>query len=702
MKNLFKTFTAGILAATLCFSSACALGGNKGDNNDVYDGTTVPVRERYTYEGTHVMTAPEIDDEWLVKNGETDYVLVTPADASKDSNLNIAIDEFRLFFKKATGIDIKSVRDDSNDPVLSNAQAKRISIGLTTLVTGMTEEERKGVLGYDKNELSRDGVRIVKKDNTVYLLGGESTGVLYAVYDFLQICFNYEFYYRNCIQIDTGVRNLKMRDFDVTDIPDTDMRSYGNPIPLATKAWNFEIESGLITSTDTARAINRYRVYNCNYYYTPIFKYYGDINQRTYGYHSSAYFLPTDATDINGNKIFRSTWKGDDGVQLCYTAHGNDEDLEAMIDACVDKITYTLSMDEFRDRKYVGLTTMDGGTQCTCSACTELYHKDGGSYAGAIIRFCNRVMEKVQAWRAENGLDDNYKLYFFAYGPTEVPPVVEDANGNLIPANDEVICRDDLVTLCCTSNYSTSIYWPTEEYQARLDNIKNWSTVTKNLFNWFYQMNYLSYSTYHDSITQLNTDFYAYALNCGSIYMMNQGDWEGDNITSYGALNEYVFSKLMWNCSLNTEQLVKNFFKAMYKNASDTMYEIFELQRQHSLTVGQNNGTLGAGNRVDKMKYYPYKAFLEPIIELYEKALSEIEILKQTSPNEYELVKRRVQTEYVSPLYLALNFYGTGAVRPFDDATKLAYKQRLLACTDGMYFKVNELGGDIGEFAAGL
>lgn len=721
MKKLFKSITACLLASSCVLGAACGSnnqGNNDGNNNG---GTTVSERERYTYDGTHQLTAPEIEGEWLVKNGETDFVLVIPA--AKDGNIDTAADEFRIFFKKATDIDIKTMRDDEDSEVLTNDNAKRISLGMTTLVTSMSESEQKNVLGYDAKKLGRDGVRIVKNKNTIYLLGGKSEGVINAVYDFMQICFNYEFYYRNCIEIDTGVRNLKMRNFDVIDIPDTSMRSYGNPVALNTKMFDFEIESGLVTQEDVTRAITRYRVYNCNKYYLPIFRSWDNRSgdYLTYGYHSSNYFLNKDSTagpfhdevsedypEGSNTKIWRSTWAGDDGIQLCYTAHGNEEDLEAMIDACVDKIVYSLTCDNgaYADREYVGLTIMDGGSQCTCNACTELYNKDGQSWAGSIIRFCNRVMEKVKAWSAENdGIGSDLKLYFFAYGATENPPVkkdqngkaILDSNGKAIPANEDVICRDDLITLLCISNYATSIYWPQSTLQERLDNIAQWGAVTDNLFNWFYQMRYLGYAGYHDSITMLNSDFYAYALKYGSLYMMNQGDWKGDSITSYGILNEYVFGKLMWNSSLKMEDLVKKFFKAMYKDASDTMYEIFQMQREHSLTIEQKAGAITAGTNLIKKQYYPYSSFIKPVIELYEVALSEIESLKTTSPGEYLLVKNRIDHEYVSPLYLALSLYGGSGV--YDGDTKLKYKQTLMAITENVYFYVSELGGSVYETA---
>lgn len=698
MKKLNRVITGILAAAMVCTSAACA-GGNQGGNDSSKDDTVV--RERYTYEGTHIMTAPEVENEYIVKNGETDYVMVVPA--SQDSYVKTAVDEFSLFFKKATDIELKVVRDDSNDPVLSNANAKRFSIGLTTLVNGMTKEEQKGVLGYDNVELGEDGVRIVTINKTVYLLGGTSYGVLYSVYDFLQICFNYEFYYRNCIQIDTGVRNLKLRAFDVTDIPDVAFRPRGNPISLFNDMWDFEYESGLMTQTDASRAQNRYRYAATSERYLPIFKDYQKTSARNYGYHSSADFAYPGCTDREGNVVWNNKWGGDDGVQLCYTAHGDDDALSDLIDLIVDKITYSLEIPAYSNRQYCGLTVMDGGSQCKCDSCTEACERDGGSWAGQVIRVCNSVMEKVQAWRAENGFDDQFNLYFFAYGSTDYPPVVEDANGNYVPANEEVICRDDVVTLLCISNWTTEMYWPDDAYAEKLLLVKKWGAVTSKMFNWLYQMRFLGYSTYVDSITQLNTDFYSYLLNYGTMFIVNQGDWHGESITSWGVLNEYVFSKLMWDTTLDTETLVKDFFRAMYKDAADTMYQIFEMQREHAATISQNPLVgMTVGSNADSIVNHPYTPYLLPLIELYEKALSEISGLEQTSPGEYILVRKRIENEYVAPLYLTLSLYGTQAVRPFNDATKQIYKDRLIDITEHVFFRISELGGNIYEFACGV
>ena len=82
-----------------------------------------------------------------------------------------------------------------------------------------------------------------------------------------------------------------------------------------------------------------------------------------------------------------------------------------------------------------------------------------------------------------------------------------------------------------------------------------------------------------------------------------------------------------------------------------------------------------------------------------------IELLKKTSPAEYELVRQRINTEYVAPLYLTLKFYGTKEVRPFSNAKKLEYKAKLQAIAEDMNFlcyEANPIGPSMLDFANGI
>lgn len=700
MKKLFKSILSSALVVTAAFSMACTGTGGGGTTGTVKGEAT-----RHTYDGTHIMTAPESEDnEWILKDSKSEYTLIVPSVENQDKHIKNAISEFNYFFEKATDITLTNYTDDAPEAenIVSDSSAKRISLGFTSIFNAYSEEDKKTVLGYDAKQLGPDGVRIVRVDDTVFILGGTTEGVLYAVYDFMEICFNYKFYYRNCIEIDTGVRKLKMRDFDVLDIPDTVIRPAGNNVTNFTDLWEFESDSGLVTAQDGQQAKNRYRYVTVNDSFLPIFANYDYPNTdvRTYGFHSVDYFLPGNYDDstfegrLNPDKVikFRETWRAQGGDnQLCYTAHGNDEDLKALIESCANKIIYSLTVNngQYKDRRYVGFTVMDGNQLCKCPTCVAQAQEDGGSLAGQIVRVSNEIMKLVQAWRAENGMDDDFYLYFFAYGDTAAAPVVLNATtGKYEYASKDVICRDDVITLLCISGYSHSMYWATDSYEATLQNIDNWMLCTKNLFNWLYQMDYLYYPEYVDSISQLNGDLYAYLLNAGSQYIYNQGEWEAESSTSYGILNEYLFSKLMWDSSLDMEELIKDFFNAMYKDAADTMYEIFNMQREHSITIAVKTNNLGFGYNRANPENYPYNGFLKPIIDLFEQALSEIEELKVTSPAEYELVRKRIETEYVGPLYMALDLHAVSM--PYDEDTKITYKKTLLDICSTMYFKVAE------------
>lgn len=664
-------------------------------------------QQRYTWDkGVHDFTAPERQNDYIVKDGATDYVLVVPAKAN--DKIELAVDEFKVLFKRATNIEIPTIRDNSGDPILTNDNAKRISIGETSLITKMSKEEQQA-FGYDQKVLGTDGVRIITDKNTVYILGGDFYGVVYSVYDFMQICFNYEFYYRNCIEIDTNVKNLKMRDFNVLDIPDVAMRNHGNVVSVFKDPWNFELESGVVDSTDISRAMNRYRYVSSTEIYLPIYTEVGGT-EYNYGLHNVYYYVHP-----NSAEGWRQTWLSDNAPtndpmyqELCYTAHGNEADLEALIQACANKIIYSLTLERWNDRKYVGFTIMDGGYQCTCSACETAKAQDGGSYAGAIIRVANEMMKRVKEWMKNNGQEDReLNLFFFAYGTTEKAPVkYDEVKKEYVPANNSVICRDDVYTYICTHNDSRSIYYADGENKEDIEELVKWRAVAKHMFNWFYQQRYVLYSAYFDTFSMLNNDMYAYALQNGASFIINQGDYRGETVTGFGLLNEYVFSKMMWDATLDIEELCKKFFKAMYKDASETMWEIFVSEREYSMSVSQDL-TVGEYNysRINKASLYPYKARLLPLIEKYEKALSEIEVLKKTNPNEYELVRQRINTEYVAPLYLALRFYGNKEIRPFNNETKLEYKAKLKAIAETMHFLVyedNPIGPNMLDFVNGI
>ncbi len=187
--TILKPLTAVVLSVCTLFSAV-------GCNAKI---ETVDVFKSPSFTGIHNFTATDVNtDDYILKNGVFEYTLVIPETPS--SALEVARQEFVLLFKHATGVTISSIVRD--DKVRYNENDKYISFG-------DNEYTKSANIEYDKKILKNDGGRIITKGKSIFLLGGLDTGVITAVYDFMQICFNYEYYYRNCIQIkNTSLNNI--------------------------------------------------------------------------------------------------------------------------------------------------------------------------------------------------------------------------------------------------------------------------------------------------------------------------------------------------------------------------------------------------------------------------------------------------------------------------------------------------------------
>lgn len=189
-------------------------GDRSGFNRDYWDFTYgLEWKFRITYQGTHILDYT-VTDNFIVENGESDYILLLPDDANERSQLVTARAEFIRLFRRATGIKLEAYFESSTAQVVQDAieSGKYISIGDTNLLaeSGVEVPENLGV----------DGSIIRTVGNSVYIVGGGDYGSLYGVYNFMTICFEFEPYYKDCVVINSNVSELKLYNFDVTDIPD--------------------------------------------------------------------------------------------------------------------------------------------------------------------------------------------------------------------------------------------------------------------------------------------------------------------------------------------------------------------------------------------------------------------------------------------------------------------------------------------------
>ena len=108
---------------------------------------------------------------------------------------------------------------------------------------------------------------------------------------------------------------------------------------------------------------------------------------------------------------------------MCYTAHGDEKELELLVEEAAAAICRYIRSDP--DMPYIAFNHQDNFEWCTCPACTALKEKYGGANSASAAIFLNRVRRKIQEWFDGEGkaFDKGQKLVFFAYHGTNKPPV---------------------------------------------------------------------------------------------------------------------------------------------------------------------------------------------------------------------------------------------------------------------------------------
>ena len=631
-KNIkfLSVFLSMILGSTTLLS-AC----NQEETIETVD-TVTPVA--YT-EGVHDFTAPERDD-YLVKNGTTEYQLVIPENAG--TYTAFAQSEFVWLFEEATNITISTVTE-SGDGLTHSESAKYISIGNTKMLESAGLEAKA-------SELGSQGVRIETKDDTIYLFGGGPQSPLYAVYDFMQIMFDYEIYYYDVWEINKNVKNVKMRKFNVTDIPDIEIRcpSFG-PVRSNTDNLGYRFRQPLVY----------------NQYILPA----GDEEHGQSGQsiHNSNNILPKEYW---GN-VHPKWYASDDSLQLCYTAHGDPEEYEAMLTQVTNVMISSLkrySVQEHPNYEFIGLMIEDDKGFCGCDACANALNLYGAN-AGVVIKFCNSVMERVQTEMAkeENAAyyRENLKLLFFAYNKTlDAPAIYDVKTGKYVATHPDVVLRSDVGVFYAISsgiNFAVSIYDDLND--AARANLEKWSTLANNgggLYYWTYCAQFASYQVVNDTFNHFDSVGYQYYISNSAKMFYNQGEYQNKDCSNFDGLKAYLDYKLQWNCTLNTEELIDKWFNAMYGAVAPMMKELWIAQRQGSLLSLDSIGKLVAYSMYSNVyttnatKYATLLNYLDACnaIEAYA-----YEIYAKYEPQKYETIKRNIDMEWAPIAYLLLSLY---------------------------------------------
>lgn len=621
--SMIATLLAALTACSVC--GGCGESGAKFTPEDLKTWAEKPVFEDSSFD--------------LVKNGATEYVIVYPEGAT--SQTKMGVQELQLFFKQATGIELQA-HSDAEYNVTDGS--KIISVGETTAFNA---------LGIDLSEyaLGASGYIVKTVQDDVYLVGDGKFGSLYACYEFLAYQFNYEVFAADEIRLETNVKDKKLKNFTLVDVPGFEYRLTGN-------------------GTEAGEVVRRNRMHAFGDVYVggweageipPFHNYFELIDKGKYGADHADWFSP-------------------DGSQLCLS-----RDFYGLMDAVVYEVTEWLK--EYPTHEIVTFTQEDGPTWCT--HCIEEYERltgeagSGGSngmgnvflpgmdgddsasakeyYTLQNIRFVNELAKRIKAWNEENCPERNINVYLFRYGMTSSIPVKKDKdgnpafdeNGNYIFFDEELEIADNLGVLYCYNFQTTYNEEQHSTYYTLEEDLKKWQSISEHFALWGYTTNFQNYFAPFDALQQLEVNVELCKTSKAQVfYIMSQ--YNTTTPVDWGYLETYVTQKLAWNPELDVAKLTNEWFDNYFKQASGIMKEIYNDYTTHLAWISSENKVNGIVNGQVSMltqKNWPYRK-LVAFLDKFDEAYATIKPLALSNPELYQKLYNRINIESMTFRYM--------------------------------------------------
>lgn len=522
-----------ICAACAVLAAAITFCGCSSATVRINDGKTETEREFTPVSG-----------EFIVKNGKSDYIIVTENDP--EDELKTAASELKTFFAEATGITLKTVQDKET----SGREKKIISLGATSYA--------RIALGTLGEELGAGDYRIAAENGGIFVLGGSDSGVIWGVYKLLNYMFGYEFYQKNAYILDRNVKTLNYFKADVTKkaaialrADYSGMNDYGSSISST--------RLGLMTDDKTSV---------------------GDI-------HNSLEMLKPDVYGIT-----HSAWYSVTGDQLCYTAHGDEKELEAMVETVAEELYSLFMKSDSLTKTFARFQMMDNKNWCSCAACTEaeeLY----GAKSGAMLKTCNLIGERAN--EKLRAADDDRKITVvpLLYNATENVPVESGENGKYVM--NEKLGKLEYVTplWACMAMKDHSKGWGDEENSAALDMLEKMNGAFENFWIWDYGVDFNDYLVPFDTFNTMKEDFEILGSYKIGLYLYQLAN-SARNVTGFNGLKVYLFSKLAFDPSLDIDELTEDYFRHVYGEGGKAMKKLYDEYRVVALYNGQDHGETGS------------------------------------------------------------------------------------------------------------
>ena len=198
----------------------------------------------------------------------------------------------------------------------------------------------------------------------------------------------------------------------------------------------------------------------------------------------------------------------------------------------------------------ISVSQNDNQQYCTCDACTEINKKEE-SQAGTMIHFVNKVAAEFP----------NKIISTLAYQYTRKAPKVKPI-------------KNVLITLCSIEcDRSGPI---TEKCTDFADDIRAWNNITDNIRIWDYTTQFTNFLAPFPNMHTLKPNIVFFSQN-NAKWIFEQ---HSNNPSELFELRSYITAKLLWNPTLNYNDLLTEFTNGYYGNAGVYVKKYVDLVHQ--------------------------------------------------------------------------------------------------------------------------
>lgn len=578
------------------------------------------------------------------------YKILVKSDAG-ECNL-YAAENLQKYLKLTTKVNLKIVTDD-----------KAVSFPFFSI--GETKEFLKANKDFDRTTLIHDGFRIFKdENNNIYFDSLSPRGVMYAVFDFLEVELGVRFLTVNAEHVPT----VKEVNFD--KIPRVSIPSF----ELGSEIFTEIFGQGRNPKTDfdlfaKMRARDLFTSPNIPAKFGGPFPYCARND-----FHNYHYYCPAkDHGEKHPEWYKYITVNGVRHEQIDLT---NGITLDGKVDESMEESVLKTVIEEFKkdmdanpNAEIFGFTQEDSADEVDNEANRMYTEKYGRS--GIMVRFCNAIIRELNKYAKEK-YNKTVKLITFAYGNTKYAPMKE-VDGERVPIDDTVICDENLIIMYAIAGNMYFPYGDPRQSKSNLQIISDWKKLANRFWFWGYDNNYAHFQCYMDTFHTIN-DNMKFFKELGVEYLFMEAGGGKANWQIH--MRAYAYLKKIWNVDLDANELLKEYANLYYGPVGDRVLEIIDLFHNYYKT--RNEGTKEEDQVFFWMRQNIEKASSTPI-ELLERVLAITYEMDQTVDNsklskkEKKVLKQRISEVRMTPAKMIChNFYDY-----YPSATK---EERIKAC----------------------